>query len=120
MKLTRVFSLGIAVVALLSECSGPTDAEKLAASERAGMLPLKTTYPDAVMGFDFHDGRVDISIDMNGYIDLGDDGEEAVKSDALKRWRSTWIATHPGQHAALTVRFLDFRGNTEYKATTKA
>lgn len=84
------------------------------------MLPLKAAYPNAVMGFDFHDARVDISIDMNGYIDLGDDGEDALKADALKRWRTTWSSTHQGKHASLTIRFLDFRGNTEYTATTKA
>jgi len=84
------------------------------------MAPLKAAYPGAVMGFDFHGPVVDVSIDMNGLEDLDDDTEAAMKKAAVTRWRSAWIATHPRQHATLTIRLIDFQGRPEFTFTTKA
>ena len=30
-------------------------------------------------------------------------------------WRSAWLRAHPGEHAKLTLRVLDFRGNVNWK-----
>lgn len=84
------------------------------------MAPLKAAYPGAVMGFDFHGSRVDVSIDMNGLEDLDDDTEAAMKAKAVALWRSAWTASHPHRHEKLTVRLIDFQGRPQFTLTTKA
>lgn len=84
------------------------------------MDQLKTKYPDVVMGFDFHDAAVDVSIDPNGMIALGEDGEAAMKAQILQRWKAAWLQTHPGAHTTVTVHLIDFRGKPYYTESTKA
>lgn len=83
------------------------------------MMPLKAAYPDVVMGFDFRGTAVDVSIDLNGLVSMDDDAEAAMKAKAVTLWRSTWRASHPSQHATLTIRFIDFKGFPEFTQTTK-
>ena len=105
--------------ALLCACSSPSPAQQTEQRERDLMGQLKTKYPDVVMGFDFHGTAVDVSIDPNGMIALGEDDEAAMKAAALQRWKTTWIQTHPGAHATVTVHLIDFRGKPYYSASTK-
>jgi hypothetical protein len=109
----------LCAVLALSACGGPSPQEQIETSERAAMTPVKDTYPDVVMGFDFHGPVVDMSVDLNKEIDMDDPAEAAMKADALKRWRAAWLQTHPHQHAMLTVRILDFRGTVTWKQTEK-
>jgi hypothetical protein len=118
---TRFRIAGIVAAALIAACSSPpTSAENIESGERAAMAPLKTAYPDVVMGFDFHGPVVDVSIDMDGLEAMDDDVEAAMKKRAVTQWRSAWIATHPNQHGKLTIRIVDFRGNAQFTETTKA
>lgn len=84
------------------------------------MTPLKDHYPDVVMGFDFHGNSVDVSVDVNSENDMDDSKDAAMKAEALRRWRSAWMQTHPGAHGTLTVRILDFRGTVYWKGTIRA
>lgn len=112
---------GVVAIATIAACSpAPSPSQKTDAAERAAMAPLKASYPDAVMGFDFHGTTLDVSIDMNGLISLDEDQEDALKKAAVSRWRSTWRASHPHQHGTLTIRLIDFQGRPEFTATTKA
>lgn len=112
---------GLVAAALIAACSSsPNAAQETDAAERAAMAPLKSAYPDAVMGFDFHGTTVDVSIDLNGLVSLDEDTEAAMKKAAVARWHSTWMAAHPNQHATLTIRFIDFQGHPEFTETTKA
>ncbi len=83
------------------------------------MAPLKATFPDVVMGFDFHGATVDVSIDLNGLVSMDEEAEAAMKAKAVKQWQTTWRASHPHRHGVLTVRFIDFQGHPEFTLTTK-
>jgi hypothetical protein len=115
----RIFLAGLIV--LVSACSSPpTPQEQAEAQETAQLSPLKSHYPDVVMGFDIHGPRVDVSIDSNGLISMDEDKEDAMKAEALKLWRDAWRAAHPHEHANLTVRLIDFQGNPQFTETTRA
>ncbi len=76
------------------------------------MAPLKQHFPAAVMGFDFKGTTAIVSIDVNGYISTPDDDVDRMHAEAKSLWRSAWMAAHPNEHAQLTVRFIDFKGQT--------
>lgn len=112
--------LALLLVALLASCAPPSPQTQIEDAERAALTPFKTQYSDIIMGYDFHGTRVDVSIDLNQYVTLEPDDESALKDEALKRWRSAWLASHPHQHAKLTLRFLDLRGHSVASGTTSA
>ena len=103
---------------ILAACSSPPPS----ADDRAAgtLAPLKARYPQVIMGFDVHGTSLDVSVDLDQLASMDEDKEDAMKADALKTWAKTWSAEHPHEHATLTVRIVDFRGNQESKATIKA
>ncbi len=103
-------SLVALLLGAIAACSSPTLRERVEARERELMTPLHTRYADVVMGFDFHGPSVDVSIDANALESTDDSVVDAMKSEALRRWRATWLDANPGHHALLTVRLIDFRG----------
>lgn len=112
------YAIAALFVALCACSAQPTADERIDATERAAMQPLKTHYPDVVMGFDFHGTAVDVSVDVNEEIQMDDQAEDAMRAEAVRAWREAWLHAHPHQHARLSLRFLDFRGNTGWKSTT--
>ncbi|HET9031226.1 MAG TPA: hypothetical protein VFN49_13720 [Candidatus Aquilonibacter sp.] len=117
----RTRSLLLLTALLAVACSSaPTPQERAEQTERDAMAPLKQRYPDVVMGFDFHGTSADVSVDLNQEIQMDDDKEDAMRNQAVAMWRSAWMKANPGKHATLTLRILDFRGNVNWKKTTKA
>ena len=111
----------VGVLVLLAACSSPQSAQERAESqELAQLAPLKSQYPDVVMGFDFHGTTADVSVDLNEEIQMDDAKEDAMRAEAVRDWRQAWMRAHPHQHAHLLLRILDFRGNVSWKATTSA
>ena len=110
----------IAVVVLVAACGSPSSQERTAGAEIADMSALKRQYPDVVSGFDLqpHDTLV-VSLDLQHYIEMDDDTVVALKRDALERWRAVWVRHHPGEHAALHLRFIDFIGRKVADETTR-
>lgn len=109
-----------ALLCTITACaSAPSHHERIAASERAAMMPLKSKYPDVVMGFDFHGTVADVSVDINQEIQMDDASEDAMRKQALALWRRAWLQTHHGHHALLTVRIIDFRGGVNWKASAR-
>ena len=105
---------------LLTACSSPQSPQERAESQELTQLaPLKSQYPDVVMGFDVHGPSVDMSIDLNGLLGMDEYKEDAMKTEALSRWRTAWTSAHPHQHAQLTVRIIDFQGHPQFRETTK-
>jgi hypothetical protein len=98
----------------------PTAQEQIDATETAALAPLKAKYPDIVVAFDPKGTRLDISIDANGYISIGDDDVERFKASASHDWLAAWTLAHPHQHAQLTVRLVDFMGRVWVTEHTKA
>lgn len=109
----------LAVLAL-SACSAPSPQERIEATQRDAMAPLKAHYAEIVTGFDFQGNTLNVSIDPNAALDLDDDQEKAMRAEALRDWRGAWLRAHPNEHAQLTVRIIDFRGTQYWKGTTKA
>jgi hypothetical protein len=99
--------------------SSPSKTEQIEDQERAALAPLKAKYPDIIMGYDFHGQSVDVSVDLNAMMSIDEPVEDAMKAQALRDWKSAWLATHPNEHGLLTVRIIDFRGNQESKETTR-
>ncbi len=110
-----------AAAALLVACSNPPTAQERAqATELAALAPLKQTYSGALMGFDFQgDTTLLASLDLNGYMGLDDDVQDAMKKAVLDRWRAGWVAAHPHERATLHVRFIDFVGKKQFEETVR-
>jgi hypothetical protein len=104
----------LALLVCLASCAPhPSAQEQIDAKETAALAPLKAKYPDIVVAFNLKGTtELDIAIDANGYISTGDDAVEAFKARASRDWRTAWSASHPQQHALLTVRLMDFMGRT--------
>ena len=101
-----------AALAAIAGCSAtPSAQQRLVATELNQMTPLKQAYTGVVMGFDVHGETTLIaSLDLQSYIGMDDDAAEAMRRAVVARWRSTWSDAHPGAHATLHVRFIDFIG----------
>ncbi len=120
MRLRRTASFALAVLLSLAACSAPPTSQQVRhASERTQLARLQNTYAGTIVGFDFHGTTVDVSVDLNQLYSISEDDENALKAATLRAWRSAWLQTHPRRHAALTVRFIDFRGNLESSRSVK-
>lgn len=106
---------GIALLLILGSACAPQPSaqEQIDAKETAALAPLKAAYPDIVVAFNMKGTtQLDIAIDANGYISIGDNDVDKLKARASRDWRTVWSQAHPHQHALLTVRFVDFIGRT--------
>jgi outer membrane usher protein FimD/PapC len=101
-----IAALVLAVTASCATAQSPQ--ERIESTEQAALAPLKAKYPDLVTAFDLAGNRLDLSIDANAYIQTDDNVVERFKHDAAGAWRSAWMKAHPGQHATLTLRLVDF------------
>jgi len=113
--MTIVRTTAAIALALLAACSpAPSASEAAAQREIAHMAPMKTNpaYSTTVTGFDVSGSgrRVDVSIDLNQYESIDDDAVDALKAEALRRWKEAWLAENEGKHATLAVRFLNYFG----------
>jgi hypothetical protein len=101
----------IACVLVMVGCSSPSPRERATSSELAQVSALKRDYSGIVMGFDVRDDTtLIVSLDLQTFIGMDDDAAAAMKHTVVARWRSAWSAAHPGDHATLHVRFIDFIG----------
>jgi hypothetical protein len=108
-----------AAVACIAACSAPAN-QGVDQRETAALAPLKSQYPDTVMGFDIRpETTLIVSLDLQHYIDMEDDEIAAMKRNALARWRGVWLSAHPHEHAVLVVRFIDFIGRRVAAESTK-
>ena len=116
----------IAAVALLTAvtaCSAPQSAnERAQSAELAQLAPLKAKFPGVLTGFDIRgDTTLVVAVDVQAIIDSMEDSDEAgMKAVVLDKWRDAWRANHPHEHAKLTVRFIDYRGNKVFEGSTQA
>ncbi len=119
MTISRVFSAGLALVAVTACSAAQSPQAASEAREIAHMQPMRQGNNDTVVGFDAHGTRMDVSIDLNEWETIDDDADQAIKDDALDRWKEAWSAENPGKHATLTVRLLDYHGRLFFTETGK-
>lgn len=118
-KRIRSILLFIALAGLTACSAAPTAEEQAQTAELAQLQSLKKTYSGVVMGFDIHNEKLDVSIDLQSMMEMDEDTEKQMVVDSLKVWRDAWTKAHPHDHATLVVRIIDFRGNQEFKETAK-
>ena len=105
---------------VLTACSSPSPQETAQNQELATLAPLKQKYQDVVMGFDFKPGEtLVVSLDLQNYNGMGDDDQAAMKKTVVAAWRKAWQDAHPGQHATIHLKFIDFIGRTVGTEETK-
>ncbi len=110
-----------ALAGLLMACSARSPQQRIDDAELAAVAPLKQKYSGVLMGFDVRpQSTLVVSVELQRYIETDDDVIEAMKRDVLARWRAAWTAAHPGTHAPLYVRFIDFIGRTVARESTNA
>jgi hypothetical protein len=119
MAFLRRLALAACALAPLAGCSSPSAHEQTVSTELAALAPLKTAYSGVLMGFDVHgETTLVASLDLQAYIGTDDDTNAAMRRAVVDRWRRAWSAAHPGAHATLHVRFIDFIGRTLAEKTT--
>jgi len=118
MTLYRVFSAALAFV-VISACSGPSPQEASLAREMAYMQPMRSESNDTVVGFDIKGTQMSVGIDLNEWETIDDDADQAIKTEALSRWKTAWSKENPGKHATLTVRLVDYHGHEFFRETAK-
>jgi hypothetical protein len=102
----------IALLALTA-CSSPSPQEQAQNQELAALTPLKQKYQDVVMGFDFNPNEtLIVSLDLQNYNGMGDDDQATMKKTVAQTWRAAWERAHPGRHATIHLRYIDFIGRT--------
>ncbi len=101
-----------AFLLLSAACASPqAPAERAVSSEIAQLSALKHSYPGVVMGFDVrNDTTLIVSLDLQGFIGMDDDAADSMQRTVVAQWRAAWSSSHPGAHATLHVRFIDFIG----------
>jgi hypothetical protein len=118
MTLYRVFSAAL-VLGVVCACGGPTPQEASLAREIAAMQPMRGAFDGTVVGFDAKDTRLDVGIDLNQWETIDDDADQAIKTEALDRWKKAWSKENPGKHATLTVRLIDYHGREFFRESAK-
>lgn len=112
--------IAAAAIAAFASCSSPSPQEAAQNQELATLTPLKQKYQDVVMGFDFKPGEtLVVSLDLNNYNGMGDDDQDAMKKTIAATWRKAWLDAHPGQHATIHLKLMDFIGRTVGTETIK-
>lgn len=100
-------------IALLTACSSASPDEAAQNQELATLTPLKQKYQDVVMGFDFKPKEtLIVSLDLQNYNGMGDDDQDAMKKVIAATWRKAWQEAHPGGHATIHLKLMDFIGRT--------
>jgi len=118
MTLSRVFSVAL-VLGVVCACAGPTPQEASLAREMTAMQPMRGEFDDTVLGFDVAGSQISVGIDLNQWETIDDDADQAIKSEALDRWKKAWSKEHPGEHATVTVRLVDYHGHAFFRESAK-
>lgn len=109
--MTWLRGVAVAVAIGAAACASPSATQRTTDAEIAAMAPLKRGYPAVVMGFDVRDATtLVVSLDLQAYDGMNDDDAAAMERRAVAGWGRAWKEAHPGRHARLQVRFIDFIG----------
>lgn len=99
-----------ACAAPLTACSGAPRVAQGAQTDRQ-LQTLKTRYKDVIMGTDAEGQTLAIYVDVENLDSMDEPAEDAMKADALARWKRVWRAHNRGKHGNLRVVLRDYYGN---------
>lgn len=105
---------------VLAACSSPAPSvNPVIAKEQSAVAPLKTKYKDVVTGLDVKGSTLVLYVEPNAMMSMDEDTEDAMKADALARWKKAWSSAHPHQHATVRLSVRDYFGRelSSYTAT---
>lgn len=105
--------LGLAIGFSLGACSGaqspPSAASRVADQETREMQPVVDGYKkQSVMGFDIKGTTLAISVDAEGWSELDEPTDVAIRNTILDAWTRVWTKYHPRQHAVLRLRVQNY------------
>jgi hypothetical protein len=128
MTSVRSFLTALAGAAMLSTALGAcSTTQKLRASddpvtvkEQNQAAALKSRYKNVITGTDVKGETLVIYVDVNELYSMDEPAEDAMKAEALARWKRIWSASHPGKHAKLNVVLRDYYGNEVFTEATHA
>lgn len=112
----RICAAAVLTGMLLGGCT-PTalsPAQRIAAHELQRLAPLQTQYKDVVTGLDVQGQTLSVFVDVDNLYSIDEQREDALKAQALARWRRVWSSAHPHAHATLTVLLRDYYGKTVF------
>lgn len=118
MKALRAL-LAVLALAGCSQPAAPRAADPAAAREIQAITPLKAQYKPVITGIDVKGTTLDVFIDAEQFSSMDYDVDQAMKAQALKRWREAWKANHPGEHATLRVRLRNYFGEDVFSESAK-
>jgi hypothetical protein len=89
------------------------------AQEQSAVASLKTKYKDVVQGTDVKGNTLLVYVDVDNMYSMDEDAEDAMKADALNRWKAVWTKAHPHKHATLHLSMRDYYGKEVYASSAK-
>lgn len=123
----KILAALVALAALFGGLTACSTTEKLRASndpitikEQQQAAALKPRYKDVITGTDVQGNTLVVFVDLNNLYSMDEPAEDAMKADALARWKRIWSEAHPGKHAKLNVVLRDYYGNEVFRETTRA
>ena len=104
-----VFALGIS----LAGCSaqGPSGGDQITVQETREMQPTIDRYKSqSVMGFDVKGATLMLNVDAEGWSQLDEPVELALRAAVLNAWARSWAKHHPRQHGVVRLRVQNYYG----------
>ncbi|MBV9971845.1 MAG: hypothetical protein JO135_00760 [Candidatus Eremiobacteraeota bacterium] len=104
-----VFALGIS----LAGCSAPAPSagDQVTNQEIREMQPTVDRYKSqSVMGFDVKGTTLMLNVDAEGWSQLDEPVELALRAAVLNAWARSWAKHHPRQHGVVRLRVQNYYG----------
>ena len=105
--------LGLAIGFALGACSGPQSpssaASRIADRETREMQPVVDRYKkQSVMGSEVKGTTLVLSVDAEGWSELDEPTDIAIRNAILDAWTRVWTKYHPREHAVLRLRVQNY------------
>ena len=114
MSIHRTIGL-VLCAAVLASCSTPAPSgDTVLQKEQSAVAALKPKYKEIVMGTDVKDRTLILYVDVDKLYSMDEDAEDAMKTDALNRWKAVWASAHPHKHGTVHLSLRDYYGKEIY------
>ena len=120
----KAAACALALIVAFAGCSArapsPSAADQLKDQETRDVQPVIDRYKSqSVMGFDIKGTTLMLNVDAEGWSELDEPAEIALRNTVFDSWTHAWIKRHPGQHAVLRLRVQNYYGQ-EITSQTKS